>query len=398
MAMRLQVPALSESRCMERPPSSLALPDLAAPDAGFRTADLLQQAPALLHQVLETIRDTFFMVDREWRFIYINRHALTEVGQSRDEFLGHTLWEKSPHLLAGAVEAHYRQAMRDRVAVQFEMQGPQSGRWFAVHVYPVLDGLMIFGQDITDRKRNEIESKRAKEQLQENAERLRVLSRRLLEVQELERRHLARELHDEIGQILTGLQYSLETSLRLEGEELRANLADGQQLLKDLTARVRDLSLRLRPTMLDDLGLLPALLWHLERYTAQTKIHVSFVQRGLDRRLHPPEVETAAYRIIQEALTNVARHAGVREVSVRLCRDHDRLKLEVEDEGRGFDTAAVLNDDRSSGLSGMRERAVLLGGHLSVVSTPGIGSRVFADLPVHGMEERRRRGFNSRFG
>jgi PAS domain S-box-containing protein len=242
------------------------------------------------------------------------------------------------------------------------------------------------------------ESKRAKEQSQEQAERLRVLSRRLLEVQELERRHLARELHDEIGQILTGLQLSLETSLRREGEELRANLAEGQRLVKDLTARVRDLSLRLRPTMLDDLGLLPALLWHLERYTAQTKIHVSFEHRGLERRLHPPEVETAAYRIIQEALTNIARHAGVREARVRLWRDRDRLVLRIEDQGRGFDTPAVLSGDHSSGLSGMHERAVLLGGHLTVASRPGSGTLVHAELPFQGLQERRRRGFNARLG
>jgi signal transduction histidine kinase len=229
----------------------------------------------------------------------------------------------------------------------------------------------------------------------EYAERLRTLSRRLLEVQELERRHLACELHDEIGQQLTGLNLALQRSLESRDEEHYAQLAQCQALVKDLTARIRDLSLRLRPTMLDDLGLLAALLWHLERYTAQTGIHVVFEHRGLERRFHPREVETGAYRIIQEALTNVARHAKVSEATVRIWLDQSLLCLQVEDRGVGFDVKAVQQAEASSGLSGMEERAVLLSGHLVVESGPGAGTCVTAELPIQGMEERRRRAFDS---
>lgn len=229
-------------------------------------------------------------------------------------------------------------------------------------------------QDIT-------ESKQAEEKLQDYAQRLQALSRRLLEVQEQERRHLARELHDEIGQVVTGLRLSLEMCSRLRGEEAERRLQQADGLLQDLTMRIRDLSLRLRPTMLDDLGLIPALLWHFERYTAQTRIQVAFEHGGVERRF-PAPVETAAYRIVQEGLTNVARHADTQLVTVRLWLDQDVLNVQIEDQGHGFDVAALDDTGHSSGLSGMYERAVLLGGRFELESCPGAGVRLTAELPI----------------
>jgi signal transduction histidine kinase len=210
---------------------------------------------------------------------------------------------------------------------------------------------------------------------------LQELSRRLLQVQEEERQHLARELHDEIGQTLTGLQFTLELGERLSGDGLRENVRAARGLVRDLTARVRELSLRLRPTMLDDLGLLPALLWHFGRYTAQTGVRVAFTHHGLGRRF-AREREIAAYRIVQEALTNVARHADVSEVAVRLTLDGRLLRLEIEDRGQGFDPEAALAAGQGCGLSGLRQRVSLLGGQFAVVSAPGAGARLRAELPV----------------
>jgi signal transduction histidine kinase len=138
--------------------------------------------------------------------------------------------------------------------------------------------------------------------------------------------------------------------------------------------------------MLDDLGLLPTLLWLFERYTAQTQVEVDFEHRGLEGRF-PPDAETAAYRIMQEALTNVARHAGVGECRVGLWLD-DRgvLSIRVEDRGAGFDPASARG--ASTGLSGMEERAMLLGGVLWVESAPGAGTRVVAELPVRPSDSR----------
>ncbi len=232
------------------------------------------------------------------------------------------------------------------------------------------------------------------EQVRAGREHLQALSRQLLEVQEAERRYIARELHDEVGQALTGLKLLLDMSTRLPPDEATASarklhdprklhdLREAQAMVNELMALVRDLSLDLRPAMLDDLGLLPTLLWHFERYTTQTPVGVAFKHTGLEGRRFGPEVETAAYRIVQEALTNVARHAGVREVWVRLWADEQTLGVQIEDRGTGFDPKAALAAGATTGLAGMRERAVLLGGQLRVESAPLAGTRVRAELPL----------------
>jgi signal transduction histidine kinase len=139
--------------------------------------------------------------------------------------------------------------------------------------------------------------------------------------------------------------------------------------------------------MLDDLGLLPGLLWLFERYTGQTGVRVDFKQFGLEGQRFDAETETAAYRIVQEALTNVARHAGVRQVTVRAWAESDMLGVQIEDHGTGFDRPAIQLSGYSSGLAGMHERTSILGGQLSIETALGAGTRVTAILPLRCQEE-----------
>jgi signal transduction histidine kinase len=139
--------------------------------------------------------------------------------------------------------------------------------------------------------------------------------------------------------------------------------------------------LDLRPAILDDLGLLPTLLWHIEHYTAQTNVKVNFKHSGLEKQRFAPEVETAAYRVVQEALTNVARHSNAPEATVRVWTQQDILSIEVVDAGRGFDVESVLGRE-TSGLTGMCERATLAGGELKIESGLGEGTRLLAELKV----------------
>jgi signal transduction histidine kinase len=220
------------------------------------------------------------------------------------------------------------------------------------------------------------------EQVRAGRERLQALSRRLVEVQEAERRHTALELHDEIGQILTGLKFTLEMSARVPADTARASLDEARAQVNELIMRVDDLSLDLRPAMLDDLGLLPALLWHFKRYSSQTDVGVTFRHTGLEGRRFAPEVETAAYRIVQEALTNVARHADASEVMVRAWANHDMLGVQIEDQGGGFDPEAALAAGETTGVAGMRDRAGLLGGKLTIESAPGSGTGLTAEFPL----------------
>jgi PAS domain S-box-containing protein len=226
-----------------------------------------------------------------------------------------------------------------------------------------------------------VEKSRLFDQVRAGRERLAVLSRRLMEVQEAERRHLARELHDEIGQYLTGISLLLGGVERRPPDGASALLGEAHNLVDDLIVRVRDLSLDLRPAMLDDLGLLPALLWLFGRFSRQTNIEIDFQHSGLDRRF-PQDVETAAYRIVQEALTNVVRHAGVSKADVHASTNDHVLSVVIADEGKGFDADAVLAGGATSGFSGMRERAMFAGGRLSVESGAGTGTRVSAEFKI----------------
>jgi len=249
-------------------------------------------------------------------------------------------------------------------------------RTFAAGDLALIDGLASFAATAISNAQLYERANVAQRQLQ-------VLSRRLVEVQETERRHIARELHDEVGQALTGLKLLLETSVHLPPDALRARLAEAQALAAELMADVRNLSLNLRPAMLDDLGLLPTLQWYFGRYMSQTQVRVVFKHARLEARFGS-EVETAAYRIVQEALTNVARYAGVNEVTVRIWADDRALNMQIEDQGNGFDSEATLLSASSSGLTGMRERATLLGGSLEIETAPGKGVSLTAALPLNG--------------
>ena len=203
-----------------------------------------------------------------------------------------------------------------------------------------------------------------------------------MEVQEAERRHLGSELHDEIGQLLTVLRLLLNLNGNLSIDAIKIRIEQARSVVDDLLVAVRRLSFDLRPADLDQFGLLPALLGLFERYTSQTGILVDFKHRDVDRRFHS-NVETAAYRAVQQALTNIAQHAGVAVVTVRLCAQANKLQLQVEDRGCGFDPEIVMKVTRSSGLFGMSERTSLVGGRLTIDSAPGKGTIITAELPLN---------------
>jgi len=230
-----------------------------------------------------------------------------------------------------------------------------------------------------------LQNARLFQELRSGREQLQSLTRRIVDIQEAESARLARELHDEIGQIVTGLKLTLDVATRettaagISGAAKR--LEEAGELVRDLMRRVRQMSLDLRPTALDDLGLLPALLGHFERYSRQTGITVAFHHVEIERRRFPGAVETAAYRIVQESLTNVARYADIKEVSVLIHAASDGLHLWIEDKGKGFDPQ-ITSPYSSSGLSGMRERAIGAGGTFSINSMPDQGTTITARLPI----------------
>lgn len=219
------------------------------------------------------------------------------------------------------------------------------------------------------------------EQVLSARKRLETLSRRLVEVQEEERKWIAMELHDEIGQVLTGLKLALNISQAGTNPATIERLEQSKEMVNELIRRIRQISLELRPSVLDDLGLLPALLWQFENYTRQTHIQVHFQHANLENQRFLMETETTAYRVIQEALTNVARHAGVKEVAVRAWILDERLMIEVKDQGAGFDPENLFQDGATHGLLSIRERIHFVGGELTITSAPGKGTCLEIQLP-----------------
>lgn len=210
-------------------------------------------------------------------------------------------------------------------------------------------------------------------------------ARHILHAQEEERKRIARELHDETSQALTSLLISLAL-LEESVSEPRAHerIAETRILAHQTLRAVRNMSLELRPSALDDLGLLPALRWYIKEYQQKCGIEAELTVSGLKERL-PPEVETALYRMIQESLTNSAKHARARHVWVTLTEDGLLLRATIRDDGRGFDAAGMLRkhwQDRGLGLAGMQERAALLDGSVEIESEPGAGSLITVTIPL----------------
>jgi signal transduction histidine kinase len=203
--------------------------------------------------------------------------------------------------------------------------------------------------------------------------------RRVVEAQELERRRLARELHDETGQALTSILLGLRSVEDAPGpDEARAAAASLRELVVSTLQDVRRLAVELRPRALDDFGLVPALERLVQTYEGDTRISIDLeAQLGADRL--PPEIETLLYRTVQESLTNVVKHAQARRVSIVLTRRATVVAAVIEDDGRGFDPAAP---GEGVGLLGMGERLALLGGRLQVESAPDAGTTLVVEVPI----------------
>jgi signal transduction histidine kinase len=214
---------------------------------------------------------------------------------------------------------------------------------------------------------------------------LKSLSARLVETQEEERRVLSRELHDEVGQslsaILVGLS-NLSAAMRVNARELMENEVTALRRIVEGTVKmVRNITLLLRPSMLDDLGLIPALEWQAREVSRQTGLRVDIAAGGVSDQM-PDEFKTCIYRVVQEALHNVTRHAAARTVRIVAQQEEGRLLLSIQDDGRGFD----VGRSRGLGLLGMAERIAHLGGTLQLLSEPSGGTLISVVLPLAGSE------------
>jgi signal transduction histidine kinase len=227
-----------------------------------------------------------------------------------------------------------------------------------------------------------IENARLWEELQQK-ERMRTeLLKKVVQAQEDERQRISRELHDELGQSMTSLLIGLKllekAGLDDEGYLVIGNLSG---TVSGMLSSIHDMALELRPTALDDLGLAPALAQYARESQGRLGFKIDFEVIGMNGRRLPREIESTLYRIIQESLTNVARHSMASKASIILKQNENSIIAIVEDNGVGFDTKQVLEKSHRLGLYGMQERAALVGGKLTVESTPGIGTTIYVEVP-----------------
>jgi len=238
-------------------------------------------------------------------------------------------------------------------------------------------GTLSSGEDITERKE-------AEERLRESAELLRDLRTRVEQAAEEERRRIARELHDQVSQNLTALSINVSAAARglpKSPEELHQRLKESERLIEETAGQIRDLTFDLRPPVLDDFGLIAAIEWHAERFASQTGLAIEVAGEEPEPRLSA-SAELALFRVIQEALTNTAKHARATGVAVRLEAETQRTSLIIEDDGVGFGSTTIPTATSGGwGLLNMRERAEALGGTLTVVPTDKRGARIVVEIP-----------------
>ena len=320
-----------------------------------------------------------FLKDRDGRYTLVNTRfeelfnlpAVQVHGKTDEELFPEEkarLWKEKDEVVLGRGES---------CQVEQVLPGADGLRAYLVVKFPLFDdqglatGLCGIATDITALKRAQ--------------DQLRKISASMMSRQEKERMAIARELHDELGQVLTALRIDLmwiwERLKRLDAPGAERALAMCELIDKTID-EVRGMAIRLRPGVLDDLGLIPALEWYTSDFEKRTGIACTFRHQGLYELRDV--LATAAYRIAQEALTNVARHASAQHVEVSLLRENGLLTLSVIDDGRGFH-ARDLSESEDLGLAGMKERASLAGGSLEIESSPGKGAGVIFRVPVQDL-------------
>lgn len=335
--------------------------------------------------------DAIYWVDPRAKILEVNDAACAMVGYSKDELCAMTVHDLNPDFPQESWPAFWSESRR-RGTMTFETgHRSKDGRLIPVEItvnFLLYEGKELhcaFVRDITQRRKAEAERAALLGELQSANRALGHLSQQLMQVQETERQQLARDLHDEIGQGLTAVTINLQSiSRQCTDPNHLTTFEDSLTIVNRIVQRIRDLCLDLRPSMLDDLGLIPALRWYVNRQAARAGWTVEF--QGDEAMPPVPEpIQVACYRIAQEALTNVMRHAGARCVSVRVGRAAGRLELDIHDDGIGFDPGRLRAMEGGLGLMGMRERARHAGGEWTILSTPGHGTTVRARLPIDGL-------------
>lgn len=270
-------------------------------------------------------------------------------------------------------DAYFRGLHRDGTVRHLQIRGR-----LALDLTNRADRIYGVTFDVTDQQRTE-------NSLRDYAERLKQMSHRVVDIQEAERRHLAHELHDEVGQVLSAITLNLNASISSCSPANKPRIEESIKMAETAIAQLRNLSHDLRPAMLDDLGLISTLRWYADRQAERAGFRLQFNATSNGMVLSP-QLEIACYRIVQEALTNVVRHAKAKNVLIYFVLRDEEAELSIQDDGLGFDLSSALQKSSkggSFGLRGMKERIELLGGQVDIKTGPSKGTRFRAFFPIN---------------
>jgi two-component system CheB/CheR fusion protein len=371
----------------------------------LQTQEAVRASERRFRRLFETARDGILLVDPLTRKIKDSNPYIAELLEmGPEECLGKELWHIG--LLPDEQLSHtfFRRLQEQRVVRMdnIQLRRPEERQVELIANLYTENGHEVIQcniRDMTQRVQNEQAVLKAKEELaavnrtlegrvkERTASlealnlHLRELSSRLITAQEDERQRMARELHDEVGSLVVALKLQLNAVEALLPPEERGKF---QPLVSDLSQQIRQLSMELHPHVLDDLGLKAALQWHIKAFAQRTKIDVSFDSAATPLKRLPGKLEITIFRVVQEALTNVARHAETSSAEVRISSHKGEIRLEVRDRGKGFSMDGRRALPPSLGLTGMRERVLLMNGSFEVWSEPGKGTRVAVSLPIAG--------------
>jgi PAS domain S-box-containing protein len=354
-----------------------------------RAEEKLRESETRYRKLADSIADVFFELDKDLRYTYWNKASEKLTGIKAENAIGKSLFQIFPDRPdTRKAERVYLDVLRTQKPHSFvnKYRIGDNDYFFEISAYPSERGLSVLAKDVTERKQTENERERLFKQVYESQKKLQKLSRRLVEVQEADRRFLASELHDQIGQNLTALSINLNIirSQFLEevDKKIVGRLEDSMKLVEETIERMRNVMAGLRPPVLDDYGLVVALRWYTERFSERTGVTAILQERELSPRL-PLVVETELFRIVQEVLTNVSKHANAKHVIITLERMDGVVQLAVSDDGVGFDHSVLrkLENQPRWGLITMEERAKAVGGKVYVKSEPGKGTQIIVQVP-----------------
>jgi PAS domain S-box-containing protein len=351
-----------------------------------RTETALQESRGKLDAMLHAISDHISMIDKDFNILWVNEPVKKTFG---NDIVGKRCYEvfHKRNAPCEPYPCHTVCAFQDGKIHDNDQATDKDGKILYFHCTANVALRDKRGKPaaVLEVSRNITEQKQTENELRVAKERLETLSKSLLETLENERRYIARELHDEIGQKLTAIRMNLETMQHSSNSQKRQNSTkENITIVESLFQQVRNLSLNLRPSILDDLGLIPALRWYASRIEREAEITIRHIEDFVDYR-PSREIETACFRVIQETLTNVMRHAKARQVIVELRHNENELKLSIADDGVGFDVKSAQERavrGESFGLLGMQERVMLLGGTIKIESVQSGGTKVKACFPI----------------